>query len=167
MVREAIFNILQEDVDGAVVLELFAGVGTLGFEALSRGAACATFVEKSRAVCELIHQSARQLGWEDRTDVLRMDAFNGARLLEERGQVYSLVFLDPPYAYAREIVAGTRMHLLFETLAESEAVASGASVFLQHPRNAELRLTVPGMIVEETRPYGSTAITVLSKENRV
>ena len=166
VVREAIFNILHEDVEGAAVLELFAGVGTLGFEALSRGAAAATFVEKRRAVGELILQTARRLGWEDRTDVLRVDAFRAPGVLEERERVYSLVFLDPPYAYTREIVPGARIHKLFEALATSETVGPGASLVLQHPCNAKLRLDVPEIVLEETRPYGSTAITILTKQNR-
>ena len=162
ILREAIFNILQERVVGAGVLELFAGVGTLGFEALSRGAAFATFVEREKSVADLIRETAQRLGCEDRAEVLAIDVFRDFDILEERPYRYSLVFLDPPYALSRDIRPGTRMHELIELLATSPVVEDGALGFLQHPRKADIRLELETIEFRETRPYGSTAVTLFA-----
>ena len=97
--REAIFNLVQHRValSGAAVLDLFAGSGALGLEALSRGAASATFVEQRGAALGTIRQNAAALGVTDRCTVLRTDAF---RLLEGLPDAaYALILADPPYAH--------------------------------------------------------------------
>src|SRR4051812_48392086 len=94
-VREAIFNVLGEQVRGARVLDLFAGTGALGIEALSRGATHATFVEGDRALCKTIAQTLAALVFSGLGSVLCRDVrrAGGAR----EGGPYALVFLDPPY----------------------------------------------------------------------
>ena len=96
-VKEALFSILADRVDDANVLDLFAGTGALGFEALSRGAAHATFVEQHRPTADALRGTARALGLADRTTVLALSAERAARIVEGR---YDLVFADPPYAQA-------------------------------------------------------------------
>src|SRR5271170_2691153 len=96
-VKEALFSILSERIDGAVVLDLYAGTGALGFEALSRGAARGTFVEAHRPTAAALRTSAEQLGVADRATVLALTAERAARVVEGR---YDLVFADPPYAHA-------------------------------------------------------------------
>lgn len=96
--REAIFNLVQHRLAlaGADVLDLFAGSGALGLEALSRGAASATFVEQRGAALGTIRQNAAALGVADRCTVLRADAL---RFLEGTPDAaYALIFADPPYA---------------------------------------------------------------------
>jgi 16S rRNA (guanine966-N2)-methyltransferase len=97
-VREAVFNILGPLVGDASILELFAGTGAFGFEALSRGAASAVFVDKDKKVAELITQTARMLGLRDRTSILATDASRAVSRLAQAGEKFSIIYIDPPYA---------------------------------------------------------------------
>ena len=94
-VREALFSVLGASVAGARVLDLFAGSGALGIEALSRGAASALFVDRAPAAIKAIRTNLDALGIE--ADVRRMPALAALRTAADRGDAYDLVFLDPPY----------------------------------------------------------------------
>jgi 16S rRNA (guanine966-N2)-methyltransferase len=95
-VKESIFNILQNriNVRGARVLDLFAGSGSLGFEALSRGAAEVVFVDEWQAATRIIEQNIKLLQCGDRCEVIKADVFKFLRHADER---YDLIFVDPPY----------------------------------------------------------------------
>ena len=95
MVKEAMFSILQFEVEGANVLDLFAGSGQLGIEALSRGAAGAVFVDQRRDAASLIRDNLKLTGLEDRARVVCGDA---AAFLSSAGEKFGLIFIDPPYA---------------------------------------------------------------------
>lgn len=99
-VKEALFSILESAgrLDHARVLDLFAGSGALGIEALSRGADHATFVDKSRPAVEAIHKNLAQTKLSERATVLTTDVFVALDHLVRRGEHYSLILLDPPYA---------------------------------------------------------------------
>ena len=90
-VKESLFNILQFDIEGRRVLDLFAGTGQLGIECLSRGAANVTFVDKDRNAVKIVRENLKSCGLN--ATVLQEDAL---RILE-RGQKYDLIFVDPPY----------------------------------------------------------------------
>ncbi len=108
-VKEAIFSMIFCHVNGARVLDLFAGSGAMGIEALSRGADYAVFVDKNPKACELVRANLSKARLEGRADVFCRDAagyINGA----SEGEKFDLIFLDPPYA----------MGLLDETIAEIE-----------------------------------------------
>lgn len=93
MVKEAVFNIIQFKVEGARVLDLFAGTGQLGIEALSRGAAEAIFVDSSNDSLKLVRENLKITGLEERARVSRGDALSYLR----SGEKFDIVFLDPPY----------------------------------------------------------------------
>lgn len=95
-VKESLFNILQFDLEGRRVLDLFAGTGQLGIEALSRGAAFCDFVDQNPAAVRVVQENLRSAGLEDRARVSRREALDFLR--GTRGARYDLVFLDPPYA---------------------------------------------------------------------
>ena len=97
-VREAVFNILGPLVEGARILELFAGTGAFGFEALSRGAASAVLVDKDKKAAATMAQTARMLGLEDRISILVIDASRALDKLARTGEQFSIIYLDPPYA---------------------------------------------------------------------
>lgn len=101
MVRESIFNILADRVEGREVFDLFAGTGALGLEALSRGARRAVFVERDRDHAALIRRNVATLRFEDRAAVAPTDAFRWIRGFEPFDAEPALVFLDPPYAEYR------------------------------------------------------------------
>ncbi len=97
-VRQAIFNILGPVVEGARILELFAGTGAFGFEALSRGAASAVFVDRDRKAATMVIETAKTLGVEDRINVLVLDAPRALKKLARSAYRFKIIYLDPPYA---------------------------------------------------------------------
>ncbi len=97
-VKEALFNILGARVIGAAVVDLFAGSGALGIEALSRGAAHCTFVENKRSHLAVIRHNLQQTGLIDRARLLGRDAASALQLLGREGEQADLIFLDPPYS---------------------------------------------------------------------
>ncbi len=147
-VREAVFAILGP-LDGAVVLDLFAGSGALGVEALSRGAASATFVERSPVALRAIRANLEAVG--ARADVRARDARAFLRDARAAGGAYDLIFLDPPYRDA----AG-----LGPVLDLSPLLAPGGRVVSESDRRAPLEL--PELAVIDERRYGDTLIRIHS-----
>src|SRR5438132_36232 len=100
--RESLFNVLQNliDFEGMNVLDLFAGSGAFGFEALSRGAAHATFVEESRQASEVIVENARNLEVDTEVTLIKKDVY---KWLENPPGIFDLILADPPYNDARTL----------------------------------------------------------------
>ena len=101
MIKESVFNIIQFDIEGRRVLDLFAGTGQLGIEALSRGARSAVFVDSSPAAVKLIKENIELCGFSGISTVYRRDVFSYL----EHGEAFDLIFIDPPYDSA--LTAGT------------------------------------------------------------
>ena len=93
-VKEALFSVIQFDIEGRRVLDLFAGTGQLGSEALSRGAECAVFVERRRDALQVIRENLEACGMTDKARVVNGDAMSYLK----SGEKFDLIFLDPPYA---------------------------------------------------------------------
>lgn len=93
-VKESLFNIIQFEIEGRRVLDLFGGTGQLGVEALSRGAERCTFVDQRREAVSVIRENLRLCGYEDRARVLQGDAISFLTSCREK---FDLIFLDPPY----------------------------------------------------------------------
>ncbi|MBQ9327338.1 MAG: 16S rRNA (guanine(966)-N(2))-methyltransferase RsmD [Solobacterium sp.] len=96
-VKEAVFSSLGGFFDGGAVLDLYAGSGGIGYEALSRGKDTAVFVDMSRKAVQVIRSNLKTLGLADRAEVLPVKAEKAIRLLHEEGKTFDLVYLDPPY----------------------------------------------------------------------
>ncbi|MDQ4040850.1 MAG: 16S rRNA (guanine(966)-N(2))-methyltransferase RsmD [Actinomycetota bacterium] len=146
-VREALFSALG-DVSGARVLDVFAGSGALGIEALSRGAAEATFVDSAPAAVRAVRANLTSLAIE--AEVQRADARAFLRAARKRGRQYDLVLIDPPYRRASALagdLAGALPPLL----------APGARVVVESDRRAPLELDTP--LLDERR-YGDTLIRI-------
>ena len=122
-IKEAVFSSIQFDVEDRRVLDLFAGSGQMGLEALSRGASRATFIDLSREATEIVKQNARITGFFDVCHFLVSDWRNYIRKASGREQ-YDLVFIDPPYAM--ECCADAAAYL-----AEKELIIPGAIVVLE------------------------------------
>jgi len=152
-VREAVFNALGslDAVDGARVLDLFAGSGALGVEALSRGAAHATFVDSDRAARRAIEENLATTGLADRATVVGADALAHLRhQVQQGGERYGLVLLDPPYATVEQVWD--------EALGLVATVAPGAVVVVESDRPPP----VPdGWDALREKRYGGTLVTVL------
>jgi 16S rRNA (guanine(966)-N(2))-methyltransferase RsmD len=148
-VREALFGILG-DVEGAVVLDLFAGSGALGLEALSRGAARATFVDSAPAAVAAVRRNLAELGVEGVAEVRRADVRGFLRKARAAGRHYDLVFLDPPYRRAAALAADVSQAL-------PPVLAPRARVVAESDRRAPLELAL--RLVDERR-YGDTLIRI-------
>jgi 16S rRNA (guanine966-N2)-methyltransferase len=129
-VRETLFNWLRRDVAGSRCLDLFAGSGALGFEALSRGAAAVTFVDSSRRAVRSIQENAHRLGAEHVTIVCS----DAERVLRRSREPWDIIFLDPPF---RASVV-TRV---LELIGELGAVAQDGFIYLEAPRRETLELS--------------------------
>jgi 16S rRNA (guanine966-N2)-methyltransferase len=149
-VREALFAML-DDLGGANVLDLFAGSGGLGIEALSRGAASAVFVERDALALRALRANLASLGLAaPKARVRRSDALVALRSAWRREETYDLIFIDPPYAQARDW--GTGLSVVLAPL-----LATAARVIVESDRRAPLQLD---MQVERERRYGDTTIRI-------
>jgi len=145
-VREALFSILGDRVRDARVLDLFAGSGALGIEALSRGAARATFVDDDPAAIRAV---TANLPDPERAEVVRRPAAGFLNTARDDARQYDLIFLDPPYRHGPQLGRG-----LSEAVAA--ALAPGGLAISESDRRAPLSL--PDLIVEDERRYGDTLI---------
>ncbi|HEX3432428.1 MAG TPA: 16S rRNA (guanine(966)-N(2))-methyltransferase RsmD [Solirubrobacteraceae bacterium] len=154
-VREALFAMLGE-VGGAAALDLFAGSGALGIEALSRGAASAVFVERDAQALLVLRANLQALGLSpSRASARRSDALAALRSARRRKETYDLVFIDPPYARARQPTSDRWAPELSTALVP--LLAPAARVIVESDRRAPLRLD---MQIERERRYGDTTITI-------
>ena len=155
MVRESLFNILGPEVEDRVVIDLFAGTGALGFEALSRGATRAVFVERDRDNVALIHRNLATLRFEDRARVQLADAYRWARLVEPSDEEPVVVFLDPPYRdYERH--AGKVFDLLARLV---EALPPGSTLAVESGRELDAEV-LPGLDAWDVRRHGGTRVAI-------
>lgn len=152
-IREALFNILGP-LAGAEVLDLFAGTGALGIEALSRGAAFAVFVEKSPAALAVIRRNTAACGLTGRSRVIAWDAARNLNCLPPLGRRFTLVLLDPPYG--RGLAGPALGHLV-----RSGCLAPGARVVVEEAADAAQTAAGPGLAVEDARRYGRTVVSFL------
>ncbi|MFK7897522.1 MAG: 16S rRNA (guanine(966)-N(2))-methyltransferase RsmD [Myxococcota bacterium] len=154
-VRESLFSALGS-VEGAHVLDLFAGTGALGLEAYSRGAARVVYVERSRSVARALTQRLERLSLAEEPSIQMhvVDAMKGiARLAAMDGEAFDLAFLDPPYA-------DEDREALVETLFESGVLSPDARVVVEGPTRHPLR-PLPGVRIVDERKYGDTQLTWL------
>lgn len=151
-VREALFDILGPRVAGAEVLDLFAGSGAVGIEALSRRAARAVFVERDRAAVAALRQNLVRLGLEPRARVLVRDVEAALSELVRRGARFDLVFLDPPYA-------GDLAARILAVLGKGAPLAPGGLVIAQHRTKSALPEIEGRLRRLRTRRFGETSLT--------
>lgn len=150
MVKQAIFNMVGGEIEGAQVLDLFAGSGALGIEALSRGASAVTFVDREPRGLAILRQNLDALGLKERSTVVRADV---VRWLESSpGAIRSarFVFLDPPY---EDVVMDRALRAL-------DREVTSATVLAEHSRRQNLP-PLSRLVVERQRRYGDTMVTVL------
>lgn len=147
-VREALFSILGARVEGARVLDLFAGSGALGIEALSRGAEQATFVDNAPAAIRAIGANLEALGAD--AQVVRAEARRFLGGASRSGRSYDLVFLDPPYRLGASLGGDLSAAL-------AAVLAPGATVVTESDRRTPLEVDLP---LEDERRYGDTLIRI-------
>jgi 16S rRNA (guanine966-N2)-methyltransferase len=159
-VKQSLFDILTnyDLLSAARVADLFCGVGSLGLEALSRGAAFVTFVEKNGEVIEVLEKNVAKAGFGERSRVVHASAFRVGAPVGPDGR-YDLVFVDPPYASTQEIGAESALADLLEILGDQVA-PRGIVVVRTHRRVALLEDYGPFHVVDR-RQWGTMAVVLL------
>jgi len=152
-VKEAMFSIIQFDLPGASVLDLFGGTGQLGIEAVSRGAKSATFVDNREDACRLIRENLKRTGMEKESRVVRMDYMD---FLKRNREKYDIVLLDPPYA--EEYLENS-----LKMITEIDILQSGGIIIAERPLGKDLSLDFEGFERSRDYKYGTTLLAVYRK----
>jgi 16S rRNA (guanine966-N2)-methyltransferase len=153
-VKGSIFNSLGEAVARKVVLDLFAGTGNLGCEALSRGAKRVVFVEKGKHALRIINKNLLTCGMHMSSEILNMDVSRAIRILYQRGEVFDLLLMDPPYRQG--FVQSTLKELETEPVYHEESI-----LVVQHDRREPLPDISEGWTVLRQRRMGDTLTSFL------
>lgn len=161
-VKESLFNVLDKyDLPaGKVVADLFAGVGSLGLEALSRGAKFVTFVERDPKTVAILERNVEKAGFAVQSKIVRANAFKLGTPDIDRGE-YDLVFVDPPYAKTRQADAGSVLAGLLDVI--SGQVGQAGFVVVRTERSVVLLDRYSELSVIEWRQWGTMAVSILQK----
>lgn len=152
-VKEALFSIIQFEIPGTYVLDLFGGTGQLGIEALSRGAEHAVFVDAGDAACKLIKENLRRTKLESQAKVVRSDYLQYLKTTREK---FNIVLLDPPYA---EVFLENALNCITEI----DILQTGGIIVCERPVGKELPWEFPGYTRSKDYKYGKTLITIYRK----
>ena len=173
-VKESLFSVLYKyDLpNGKMVADLFCGVGSLGLEALSRGAEFVTFVEKNLKIITILEKNVEKAGFAKESKVVRADAFKikiprrvsycGGATVDE--QKYDLIFVDPPYSTTRETKEGSPLGGLLVIL--QEQLAPNGIAVVRTDRRTELLEQYGRLQIIVRRQWGTMAVTILLQKSR-
>ncbi len=151
-VKEAIFSAVQFEIEGRRVLDLFAGSGQMGIEALSRGAASAVFVDRDKGAIEIIKENIAKTRFEDESEVVQMDYLSFLRM---NTRTFDIVFLDPPYA------AGYLEKALDFC---GQFIAAGGIAVCEHSAEQTLPEEAGDLKLYRKYNYGKTSVTIYRKD---
>lgn len=151
-VKESLFNILPHDFSGQRVLDLFAGSGNVSIEALSRGAAKAVLVDESPRASAIIRDNLSRLGLSERAQVWTAPVFRSLRKLAKSGEIFDLVFLDPPYD--RERVGAT-----LSAIGQCHLLSRTGRVVAEHSAREPVRSRYEDLVLNDQRRYGDTLLS--------
>ena len=151
--RETLFNILGSTVEDSLFVDLYAGTGAVGIEALSRGARTAIFIEQHAPATALIRRNLESLCIIDRGQILGLDVLRGLERLEARHTHAQFIFLDPPYAATDEY------ERVLEFLGDSPLVAPGGRVIVEHLRKRALPERIGGLERSRLVEQGDAALS--------
>jgi 16S rRNA (guanine966-N2)-methyltransferase len=157
--REALFNICQPSIEGARFLDIFAGSGAMGLEALSRGAQFATFIDSNKEALHCIEHNIAHLKVQSQTQILRGEAFAMLKRLEQQGQTFDIIYADPPYRtpaphsslfYSAEIVHWIDQHALLNP---------GGLLFIEEEFRSQPHIdNLETLRLKDSRRMGRTAL---------
>ncbi len=150
--KEVIFDILQDLVRGVRFLDLFAGSGNVGIEALSRGAEEVVFVDSSPLSIRLIQDNLQAAGFMDRATLMRTPARTAIRSLKRRGNQFGVIFVDPPYQSLLTVPT-------LEALSELNLLEKGGIVIAEHFHKEEVPLTLPWLLRTRQIRHGESTLS--------
>ena len=155
--REALFNILGADVVDSKFLDLFAGTGAVGIEALSRGAKIAFFVELERKTVGTIRENLEICGFSDDAEVYSIDALRAIGVLDSKGAKFDIIFMGPPYG-------SPNLEKSLETISASNIVAPGGTVIAERMVKHELPECFGDLKRQREYRYGDTVLSFYKRE---
>ncbi|MDP4144701.1 MAG: 16S rRNA (guanine(966)-N(2))-methyltransferase RsmD [Bacillota bacterium] len=150
-VKESMFSIIQNYVPDAVVLDAFAGTGSLGLEAASRGAQKSYLVDKSSTTFELLKKNVDNLKFNDICECINMDSYRALTYLSEKGMVFDLIFIDPPYC--KEMIPPA-----IEIIQEKKLLVSNGLIVTKIDSIEEIYNGTDEIILVDHRKYGNTTV---------
>ena len=153
-VKEAMFSIIQFDLPGARVLDLFGGTGQLGIEALSRGAKFSVFVDQGAQACALIRENLKRTRFENSAKVIQSDY---DLYLRKNSDKFDIILLDPPYA---EVFLENSLKII----SEIDILQSGGIIVAERPLGKEIPCEFSGLVRSKDYKYGNTLLTIFRKE---
>ena len=153
-VKEALFSIINFDVPGAKVLDLFGGTGQLGIEALSRGAESAVFVDAREDACKIVRENIRRTKLENQARVIRSDYLDYLRRCKER---FDIILLDPPYAEAY-------LENALKCITEIDILQTDGIIVTERPLGKDLPFEYDGLSRSKDYKYGNTLLTLYRKD---
>jgi 16S rRNA (guanine(966)-N(2))-methyltransferase RsmD len=151
-VRETLFNVLGQWLEGQAVLDLYAGTGALALEALSRGAGRAVLVDSDREALALCRLNTDGLGFTAQVEILAQPVARAVELLGRRGDRFELIFADPPYA-ARVV------ETVVEQVVKGGLLAPGGMLIVEHDKREPAPESHEGMAREDQRRFGDTLVS--------
>jgi 16S rRNA (guanine966-N2)-methyltransferase len=154
-IKEALFAALFS-VDGVSLLDLYAGTGSVGMEALSRGASRTVFIEKDARLSRSLKKNLALFGFAGASEILTMEVKKGIRLLADRQERFDIVFADPPYG--KGLAGGT-----LELLCGGEIVAPGGIIILQHAASETIGERGGKFAVNDQKRYGESVLSFLHR----
>jgi len=157
-VKEAIFDILQDRFQGRNVLDLFAGTGALGIEALSRGARKAVFVEGRARSRMLLRRNIEACRLEEKAEVLPREVQGGIKILEKKGETFDIIFMDPPYGQGW-------VQKTLRALSQSAILAPQGLIVAEHSSGEDLPSVPPWERIDR-RKYGGTEVSFFRKKEK-
>ena len=153
-VKEGVFSAIQFEVEGRRALDLFAGSGQLGIEALSRGAREAVFVDARRDACQVVRENLSKTRLAERAQVVQTDYLSYLQRCRER---FGLIFLDPPYA-------GKHLENALGAIYEFDILLSGGIIVTERPKGKSLDAEYAGYTRSRDYGFGMSAVTLFRKE---
>lgn len=153
-VKEALFNILTNKIcfEDKYFLDLFAGTGNIGIEALSRGASHVVFIEKEFKNIKIILENLNETGFTNQSEVIRANTFDGIKRLSQKGIGFDFIFLDPPYNQG--LVNPTLLALI-----EAGIINAEGMIIVEHHRNEQPKENLGKLKLFSQRTYGDTRVS--------
>lgn len=157
-VKEALFNMIGPYFDGGIGLDLFAGSGGLGLEALSRGLEKVIFIDREPKAIQVINENIKACKFEDQTEIYRNDAERALKALIKREITFDYIFLDPPYK-KQQLVS------LMEKMDQQDLIKKNGIIVCEHSFDVELPHSIGRLTQMKHEKYGMIAVTIYSRNS--
>lgn len=151
-VKESLFNIIKEKLEDNSFLDLYAGTGNIGIEALSRGVVRVVFVERDKQAIKILRENLQLTNFQQNVEIYQQDVMTALEILGKKKRSFDLIFLDPPYYEGLE-------EKTLASICSNKVLTSQGLVIIEHSRKNTLPSTVASLQLIRTENYGDTAIS--------